>query len=226
MAKVERSINMGFKIVKGCLPGEKRHFWNKATRVCWKCEVKFEDATTRIKRPYDPDGYAPTGRPVGRPLGSRNRNLHQGLTSKGVVEARNENPCATLQQIGNKFGVTRERVRQILKRDGLETRHFRQHYLCNHCRKVIIGNRGLKPKFCSRVCRSKYYDVELICDGCGKSFIRKIHNIRIALRRPMGGKEEKLWFCGYGCHGLWLAENYGFNKFPEHAKYSRSRKEA
>lgn len=47
--------------------------------------------------------------------------LSQSSTSKKVIKMRKENPRATLQQIGNKVGVSRERVRQILSRAKLPT---------------------------------------------------------------------------------------------------------
>ena len=48
-----------------------------------------------------------------------------------VIKERAANPYATLKQIADKYGVTKERVRQILASENLPTRHcqFLSHYV-------------------------------------------------------------------------------------------------
>jgi len=43
-------------------------------------------------------------------------------TAKKVIQIRREDPCLTLQEIGDKVHVSRERVRQILEKAKLKTR--------------------------------------------------------------------------------------------------------
>lgn len=56
---------------------------------------------------------------------SRKFPLSQSPTNKKVIKIRKENPCATLQQIGDEVGVSRERVRQILSRAKLPTARYK-----------------------------------------------------------------------------------------------------
>ena len=61
-----------------------------------------------------------------------------------IISLRQENPDFTLLQIGERVGVTRERVRQILKKHGLQTqstaaaknlipKHLRKGEPCLRC---------------------------------------------------------------------------------------------
>ena len=50
-----------------------------------------------------------------------------------VIQERTAYPCATLQQIADKYGITKERVRQILASANLATRHRKPGYICNNC---------------------------------------------------------------------------------------------
>ena len=81
-----------------------------------------------------------------------------------VKTARLKNPCATLQQIGNDIGITRERVRQILSEEGLNTSAWKQTYYCLNCDKEIATGR----KFCSKRCDSDYTRIQIECPVCGK----------------------------------------------------------
>ena len=98
-----------------------------------------------------------------------------------VIRLRKGNPCMTLKQIGDRVGVTRERVRQVLSRAGLPTRALvspKLRYECPGCGKLLLGpmffcafcesrvlwteraqkarvRRGLKHVFCSLKCLSK-----------------------------------------------------------------------
>ena len=83
---------------------------------------------------------------------------------QAVIETRIKNPCATLDEVGVKFGVTRERIRQILKKHGEPTMHFIQTYLCIQCGKDM-GNK--KKLFCDPECYHKYTHMKIACVWCG-----------------------------------------------------------
>ena len=63
----------------------------------------------------------------------------------------------TYREIGEKFGVTRERVRQVLKELSPELcGHIdsRQRMVCKQCGEVVLKKK--RWEFCSRRCSSKY----------------------------------------------------------------------
>lgn len=124
---------------------------------------------------------------------------------ESVLEMRTKNPCATLQTIGDKVGVSRERVRQILKRDGLKTKATskRKVYLCLNCGKELDGQR---KKFCSRTCQYEYGHPLVECVECHKLF-----RVRIAqlLRYERS-------FCSRECHGRWMGKKFGKGKDTKH----------
>ena len=98
----------------------------------------------------------------------------------------------TLSQIGDKFGVTRERVRQLLARRGYSSKTAperpkkpRKVYelKCCGCEKVFESNR--KMKYCSDDCRypntisSRHKFQKFTCSGCGCEFERSEYLINI-----------------------------------------------
>ena len=44
---------------------------------------------------------------------------HKAERNAKIAEWAKDNPCSSLDQIGNYYGITRERVRQILKMEGV-----------------------------------------------------------------------------------------------------------
>ncbi len=58
------------------------------------------------------------------------------LRDYNLVKMREGNPSMTLEEIGRKFGLTRERTRQILSKYGTPTRH-KEPFLCHHCGKDL-----------------------------------------------------------------------------------------
>uniref|UniRef100_A0A6H1ZWY4 Putative sigma-70 region domain containing protein n=1 Tax=viral metagenome TaxID=1070528 RepID=A0A6H1ZWY4_9ZZZZ len=130
-----------------------------------------------------------------------------------VIELRRANSCATLEQIGNRAGVTRQRVSQILLKAGLTTRHYIQDYLCIVCGAAIKTSYGYKRKglFCSQKCRSEYHTVTVECEICGKQVKRLISRV---LSYPGNPNRHNHIFCGRKCWETWAAKNAGFgNKY-------------
>ena len=54
-------------------------------------------------------------------------------TVQAVVQMRMDNPGATLQDIGDKIGVSRQRVHRILREHDLQTRHYSQKLIRMLC---------------------------------------------------------------------------------------------
>jgi len=139
----------------------------------------------------------------------------------------------TLQAIGDKFGVTRERIRQILNehygntRRGLITRESLAKFL--KCSATTLGKMEkqgiLKPTHRGRLhlynrdeaekatLRTVHHlimpYIEKICEECGRKFYVKPYNIReVSPRR----------FCSKFCQGKWVGNHYGFTAHPENTR--------
>ena len=132
---------------------------------------------------------------------------------RGAVEqARMKNPCATLEQIGQKFGVSRERIRQILQRANLPTRRFVQHnFICLQCGKEFTCK--WPRRFCSPECSRRYHNPSLVCSECGILFERRLKTI-LHNNGARGYKGRGMW-CSKQCFGKWFGNNYGFSAHPE-----------
>lgn len=124
--------------------------------------------------------------------------------SKQVIKYRQKNLCLTLEQIGTKFDVSRERVRQILARSGVETKNIRfgKHlaHICPYCG----GKKGSSVVMCHKCSSPK---VTVACDECGKLIERSYNELRWRLTH---GREQKQFFCSRECHGRYIAKRYGF----------------
>ena len=104
----------------------------------------------------------------------------------------------TLQGIGNEFGVTRERVRQVLMGCGIDCRTFpetnrvynRTEVECEQCGKAfeVAAHQVKKQKryFCGKRCRYEYMHPTFVCDRCGKQFRR----VRSQMSVKIGGSRR------------------------------------
>ena len=100
------------------------------------------------------------------------------LVVTAVIQLRKENPDMTLKAIGEKVGITGERVRQLLKREGLPTVSTNGHTTsyrvprgkCKTCGDQIGLDKELDAKYCSRECiQTKGRAISFItCYRCGK----------------------------------------------------------
>lgn len=135
-----------------------------------------------------------------------------------LIRIRTNNPCATLQQIGDKYGVTREAIRQRLNKIGIETKAMpipKPQYECLNCGILTYRRTG----FCSKVCRHQYSYIKTECVVCGNIFTQNARYLIWAIKHynaPIRGH-----FCSKQCFGKWLATNHGFIAHPENARKGR-----
>lgn len=110
-----------------------------------------------------------------------------------VIQLRTTHPEWTLIQIGEEVGRTRERIRQILRSEGMEARSSKAAYErqpfyakkgqpCKHCKRPVsyalkspykdypTRMVGHYPTFCTANCRKEYYFPTQTCDYCKQSF--------------------------------------------------------
>ena len=131
-----------------------------------------------------------------------------GVDRSAVVATRSRNPCATLQDIADKYEVSRERIRQILSEEQASTKSISRASLLRIC-PLCGGFKSQVSILCSR-CReaewAKVRWVTLICDQCEKTFNRRqAHVLNRAKRYGFGGPV----FCSRRCQGIYTAEHYG-----------------
>ena len=112
-----------------------------------------------------------------------------------------------MTDIGIKVGRSRERVRQILKNEGLPTLRYKQRlFICQNCESEYdIKNNDYKSKiFCSAKCRWEYSNPLVICDWCGGLFRRRIGALT---HKRM---KHTHYYCSKYCQGKYLGFTYGF----------------
>ena len=124
---------------------------------------------------------------------------------------RQNSPSATLQEIGNAFGLTRERIRQILKQNHLSTKATRPspyRFNCLNC--------GIKSKrrFCSKKCYSEHSRESVYCEVCNT----EVRRLKSRIKYNIFKLNYKHTFCSKRCQGIHLGNNYGFSIHPEHRK--------
>ena len=116
-----------------------------------------------------------------------------------IVKYKLVNPTATLQSIGQIYGITRERVRQILNEQGVSTHRLKKNYGTCKCGKLIPHARD---KFCSRECFRKSFYVQIKCNNCGIMFPRTLK--RILKCTPERGYTYGNFYCSRQCSGAYL----------------------
>jgi len=90
-----------------------------------------------------------------------------------VAQLRKDNPDMTLKTIGEKVGLSRERIRQILASENLSTRSvtevqrraFKPFPRCETCN---LPTKAHNRKYCSNACRFPSAWTTFACYRCGK----------------------------------------------------------
>jgi len=138
-----------------------------------------------IRKILDIDGI----RPIRCHKKHYTRNI-ASLKHEAIVAYRLSNPCLTLQSVGDKFGITREGIRQILKKYNVRTRHFTPPKVCANC-----GTHIKQGKYCSE-CSHKLHYVTVCCNGCGKMFEKRISDIL----SYQSSKNYNNYYCSMDCY--------------------------
>ncbi len=109
-----------------------------------------------------------------------------------IIALRNENPTMSAAEIARQLGISRERVRQILKKNELTTdvRIFQEPNHCVYCKIVIKNNK----KYCSKECRHLNYLITYTCDYCGAQKTVKKSQYTASRRKSIHQ------FCSHTCN--------------------------
>lgn len=126
-----------------------------------------------------------------------------------IIYLRLKYPNMTLSEIGVHVHRTKERVRQILALEGLETRsakqvfyrgpkHLKQGPPCHRCNKPTPYKGSYLPyKYCSKQCRSALL-VTHTCNYCSKNYILSSSKSRVRHKRIALGIHKGM-FCSQSC---------------------------
>ena len=145
----------------------------------------------------------------GRPIGTR------GPAFEHAVQLRSNHPDMTLEAIGNIVGVSKERIRQLLKKAGMETRsskevwerrptHLKFGKPCPTCDKPVpyrrspsVNTTGYYPKYCVG-CEPRYQFVDVSCSYCYKTFKLSKYTYGQKMKRLNEGSQKGI-FCSHRC---------------------------
>jgi len=157
---------------------------------------------------------------------SRSRKLASENTRQNVITLRQENPAMTLQHIAITVNRTRERVRQILVSENMETRSAkrvesanRPSTLCRLCNtEIIIGtiNKKRTPptrKYCDNCINNNFWHIDI---GLRKRRIPRVYipcchcNTIIDIRKTLYESHQRIYknlFCSTHCRSKHLWDN-------------------
>lgn len=96
-----------------------------------------------------------------------------------VTSLRKYRPDLTLQQIGDRVNLSRERVRQILSSEGLQTINTEWHHKCKVC--------GIRISHDRIYCEDhhpirKFTVIKCVC-GCNKTFLKETAQLNRSIEK-------------------------------------------
>ena len=118
-------------------------------------------------------------------------------TRERIVTLRTNNPNLPAVQIAEFLSISKERVRQILKTEGLPTRVKPYYGNCKVCGGDLKSGR---KAYCSFACRSADCSVSFRCDYCGQS--KEVLQSVFNAQKKRG---YKFMYCSISCRnfGKW-----------------------
>ena len=139
-----------------------------------------------------------------------------------VIHLRNSYPERTMTSIAEEIGVSRQRVHQILLKEGLPTKRVRELPIgyCQICEKPFSEIKYQYPK-AHRECRLAANRVTVRCNYCGAPKVITLGLYERAINgytNKQGIKYKGDFYCSKQHQGHWLAEQHGFNSVRRDGK--------
>jgi len=131
----------------------------------------------------------------------KNTALRQDL-----VSFKKRNPCYNLSHIGDKFGLTKERVRQILSSEGIDTTLYNPKKMCRQC-----GDRKEEGQrlYCKKCADDRKY-ISVRCPQCHRLFRREAYYVIYYNPDHM--------FCTRNCQSLFVKNSHHKRLFKHHPR--------
>lgn len=131
-------------------------------------------------------------------------------TREKVIAQRTTHPNRSMAAIASEVGVSRERVRQILKEEGMVTDPRPKHYC--RCGKQI----PVRPSYCSTACQQDAKQerlqaklTTLVCTICQQPFqlnAKRVIYQRAHFNKLKGGPTWRGRFCSKTCQGKHIGQ--------------------
>ena len=113
----------------------------------------------------------------------------------------------TLEDIGNQFGVTRERVRQVIIRQKPDKKNKR--ITCSYCNEKVELGKNNQPKKAHPECVESAIWSEPTCHICNTTFKIRTKVINRQMARRTSAWTKGIIFCSKSCYGRYLGSSFG-----------------
>lgn len=123
-----------------------------------------------------------------------------------IIKQKQDNSELSLRGMAEQFGMSYERIRQILNQYGVSTKRTVK-LPCPVCGKP---RRSKNRRYCSKECKYIGQNITLNCASCGSPVVRSKKIMEWHKKR--GWYKDGLVFCNHVCRGRHLGKNYGWGK--------------
>lgn len=151
--------------------------------------------------------------------GQRARSAAEEARQQAIIQAARENPALTLEEIGQQFGVSRQRVDQVLRKRGLAAERTQQARRVRRAMKAAVEERRLDErakKLRGRTCRVCYGPIPVERDLRAKSCSDRCQQLWSMARLHLDPR-------AYELHRLAIARNivaHPEGKRPAHIEWA------
>jgi len=119
-----------------------------------------------------------------------------------IVQFKLRNPNMALRKVGEIFGISGERVRQICSVYQVETSRVVDLHPCKGCGIDIVGQRN--RKFCSDNCLYHYLYTALVCHTCNQIFYRRR---TVVIKQEDDSRYKGRNYCSRECSARGMSKN-------------------